>query len=184
VPTDIVSAFTDSLADLEVGWSRVPPAECAEAVAAAVEGPAVGVPLSDADASLPAVVETEPTVGDLDAARTGVTGADFGVAAYGSVFLPDDPDGVEPVSLFVDRHVAVLRESDLFDDLPESVDHLGPRLRDGESGIVATGPSATADMGALVKGAHGPKEVHVILLADDGNATDDGVEDPTGVTGP
>jgi L-lactate dehydrogenase complex protein LldG len=32
-----------------------------------------------------------------------------------------------------------------------------------DSFILATGPSATADMGALVQGAHGPKEVEVII---------------------
>jgi L-lactate dehydrogenase complex protein LldG len=42
---------------------------------------------------------------------------------------------------------------------------LGPRCReDGTDVIVATGPSATADMGALVTGAHGPKAVHAVLV--------------------
>jgi len=31
---------------------------------------------------------------------------------------------------------------------------------------LATGPSATADMGALVRGAHGPERVHVLLIDD------------------
>ncbi|MFW5900663.1 MAG: LUD domain-containing protein, partial [Halodesulfurarchaeum sp.] len=34
------------------------------------------------------------------------------------------------------------------------------------SGILATGPSATADMGATVHGVHGPSEVHVIVVTD------------------
>jgi len=29
---------------------------------------------------------------------------------------------------------------------------------------MATGPSATGDMGALVQGVHGPSEVHVIVV--------------------
>ncbi|TKX83368.1 hypothetical protein EXE43_24625, partial [Halorubrum sp. SS5] len=36
--------------------------------------------------------------------------------------------------------------------------------------VFATGPSATADMGGLVHGAHGPKEVHVVLLREDDSA--------------
>jgi len=49
---------------------------------------------------------------------------------------------------------------------------LGPRARDESIDVVlATGPSATADMGGLVHGAHGPKEVHVVLLRD-GDADD------------
>jgi L-lactate dehydrogenase complex protein LldG len=30
--------------------------------------------------------------------------------------------------------------------------------------VLATGPSATADMGELVLGAHGPESVHVVIL--------------------
>ncbi|PHQ46645.1 hypothetical protein DJ68_06205, partial [Halorubrum sp. C3] len=96
----------------------------------------------------------------------------LGVAEYGSVALEADPAGTEPVSLFVDRHVVVLREADIVPDMPDAFDWLGPRARDESADVVfATGPSATADMGGLVHGAHGPKEVHVVLLRDDG-ATD------------
>jgi len=38
--------------------------------------------------------------------------------------------------------------------------------RDGDDVILATGPSATADMGDLVLGAHGPRAVHALLLED------------------
>jgi L-lactate dehydrogenase complex protein LldG len=49
--------------------------------------------------------------------------------------------------------------------MPEAFSWLGERIReDRGSAVVATGPSATADMGALVRGAHGPKEVHVVIL--------------------
>ncbi len=72
------------------------------------------------------------------------------------------------MSLFPDLHVPVLRESDLVADMPTAIERLGPQLREGHSAIVATGPSATADMGSLVKGAHGPKDVHVLLLEEAG----------------
>ena len=97
-------------------------------------------------------------------ARTGVTAAALGVADYGSVVLRSDREGTEPVSLYVDRHVAVVRASDVVPDMPAAFERLGPLLRDGASAVLATGPSATADMGALVKGAHGPKTVHVVVL--------------------
>ena len=35
-----------------------------------------------------------------------------------------------------------------------------------KSVVLATGPSATADMGTLVHGVHGPKDVHVVLVTD------------------
>lgn len=46
-------------------------------------------------------------------------------------------------------------------------DRLAEDIRGGTGqAIIATGPSATADMGGLVKGAHGPIDVTVVLLED------------------
>jgi len=182
------STFAGRLADLGVEVSAGPPEECAALVDAAAGEPAVGVPLgssgpdalADSPASLPDRVETEPTTADLRAAHTGVTAASLGVAAYGSVALEADAAGTEPVSLFVDRHVVVLREADLVPDMADAFDWLGPRARDESVDVVfATGPSATADMGGLVHGAHGPKEVHVVLLRD-GEAAEETLGGPEG----
>jgi len=157
------STFKRRLDSLGVTVSEGPETACAELVAAAAGDPAVGVDI--AGASLPDRVETDPTTAELRAAHTGVTGASLGVAEYGSVAVEADAAGTEPVSLFVDRHVVVLRESDLVPDMSDAFAWLGPRARDESVDVVfATGPSATADMGGLVHGAHGPKEVHVVLV--------------------
>jgi L-lactate dehydrogenase complex protein LldG len=59
----------------------------------------------------------------------------------------------------------VIRASDVLPDLPEVLDRFGDAARAEDlSAIVATGPSATADMGKLVLGAHGPEAVHVVML--------------------
>ncbi|WP_253737541.1 LUD domain-containing protein [Halohasta salina] len=133
-----------------------------EAVAAT---PAVGVDPSIEGVSLPESVDRELSPAAVDAAATGVTEAVLGVADYGSIVLPSTQSGVEPVSLFADQHVAVLREADIVPDMGAALSTLGDQFRDDDwSGIIATGPSATADMGALVTGAHGPKTVHVIIV--------------------
>lgn len=157
------ATFVDALDELGVSVSRTTPESCPEAVDDAVEGETVGVRLCD-ELALPETVRTDPTNGDLEAADTGVTPATFGIAETGSVYLKADRPGTEPISLYPYRHVAVLREADLVPDVPSAVDRLGPELRAGDSGIIATGPSATADMGELVVGAHGPGEVHVVLV--------------------
>jgi len=165
MPLADAATFTRRLDDLGVSVSEGPSDACAELVAAATGEPAVGVSLDVPGASLPDRVETDPTTADLRAAHTGVTGASLGVAEYGSVAIEADATGTEPVSLFVDRHVVVLHEDDLVPDMPDAFAWLGPRARDDDIDVVfATGPSATADMGGLVHGAHGPKEVHVVLL--------------------
>lgn len=172
VATGVVEAFTQALSRLEVTWTRTPPGGLGAALREAVAPPAV------APASLferfgieeeavfeEAGITLQPTVAQLQAARTGVTEACLGVADYGSLLLRNAPDGAEPVSLFPERHVAVLRAADIVPDLPAAFGWLGRALREAKSSfVIATGPSATADMGALVRGAHGPKTVHVIIV--------------------
>jgi L-lactate dehydrogenase complex protein LldG len=159
--------FVDSLDELDVPATRTGRDGFPAALSAAVEPPAVGVELpfdgvslTDADAP----IDVEPTARAAAEATCGVTAAEFAIADYGSVVLRSTTDGVEPVSLYGDHHVAVVREDDVLPDMNAAFDRLGDLLRDGESAVLATGPSATADMGELVQGAHGPKSVHVILI--------------------
>jgi L-lactate dehydrogenase complex protein LldG len=164
-----VDVFAASLARLDVPLVRVASDDAPSTLAGLVEAPAVGTPLPGRFGfALPDGVRTDFSPADLRTARTGVTHADFAVADYGSVALPATPEGLEPASLFGDRHVVVLRADDVLPDMPAAFDRLGPRLREGDSCVLATGPSATADMGALVRGAHGPKSVHVVLVEGDG----------------
>ena len=168
------STFKRRLDSLGVTVSEGPTTASAELVDDAAGDPAVGVDIDGV--SLPDRVETDPTTAELRAAHTGITGASLGIAEYGSVAIEADSAGTEPVSLFVDRHVVVLRESDIVEDMPAAFGWLGPRTRDASVDVVfATGPSATADMGGLVHGAHGPKAVHVVLLTDDVEDEDSGV---------
>lgn len=131
-----------------------------------VEAPAIGTPLPWDDIDLPERVQSDPTVAALEAAVTGVTPAALAIADYGSLLLRADQHGSEPVSLFNDRHVAVLREDDIVPDMSAAVGWLGETIRETrDSAIIATGPSATADMGSLVQGAHGPKDVAVVVVS-------------------
>lgn len=168
MPTGTVTTFEQSLDRLDVGWTRTTADELEPTLSEFVSDPAVGVRLPFDGASLPGSVTLDPTPAELDAARTGVTAASLAVADYGSVVLESTPEGAEQVSLFPDLHVAVLRADDIAPDMPAAFEWLGPRVRDsGGSAILATGPSATADMGSLVRGAHGPKDVHVVILDDE-----------------
>jgi L-lactate dehydrogenase complex protein LldG len=163
--TGTVTTFEASLDRLDVGWTHTTSDDLAGVLDDVATEPAVGTPLPF-DASLPDWVNTTPTPADLDGAVTGITAAGLGIADYGSVVLPSTPEGTEPVSLFPELHVAVLRTGDVVAGMPEAFDYFGAEFREGDhdSAIIATGPSATADMGALVTGAHGPKEVHVVML--------------------
>ncbi|RKD95425.1 LUD domain-containing protein [Halopiger aswanensis] len=156
--------FEAALADLDVPVTYAEPTAFDRTLRSIARDPAIGTPLPFESVSLPEWVDEDPTPTSLESAKTGITAASMAIADYGSVVLPATDEGAEQVSLFPDLHVAVVRLADIVPNMQTAIDRLGPHLRDGGSAIVATGPSATADMGALVQGAHGPKEVHVVVL--------------------
>ena len=163
--TSARAQFRDRLQDFDVESTVVSPDAVTATIDQLASSPAVGVEPSDGRYELPDSVATAFSPGDLGAAATGVTEATLGISDYGSIVLPTTPSGVEPVSLFADQHIAVLDERDIVRGMDDGLAQLGERFREERaSGIIATGPSATADMGALVKGAHGPKTVHVVVV--------------------
>ncbi|WP_224449634.1 LutC/YkgG family protein [Haloprofundus salilacus] len=159
-----VSAFERSLGRLDVGVARTSADALDDALGSATLDPVVGAPLPFENCSLPDWIPTDPTPADLKRAKTGVTAAELAIADYGSVVIRATPDPTEQVSLFCDRHVAVVRAEDVVPGMSEAFERLAEWTAAGDSAIIATGPSATADMGALVKGAHGPKEVWVVVV--------------------
>ena len=168
MPEARVAEFGAALDDLGVTWGRTTPAAFVDAVDDAVDRPAAGAPLPFESLSLAGTdVTVSPTPAQLRAATTGVTAAGLGIAEYGTVVIQSRPGGDEPVSLYPERHVAVLRRSDLVAGVPEAMEWLGGEFGAGcDSAVLATGPSATADMGELVRGVHGPGTVHVLLVED------------------
>lgn len=166
--TDVVSVFEDSLAAIDVDTTLTTADGFESALSDAIERPAVGTPLPFEGVSLTETdVSSRPTAAELETAATGVTPAGIGIAEHGSVVIQSDEDGDEPVSLYPPKHVAVMRTSDIVPDVAAALEWLSGEFRDGrDSAVVATGASATGDMGALVEGVHGPETVHVLLLSD------------------
>jgi len=157
--------FESAVGEYDVALTRTDAATAAETITSVLEEPAVGAPLPFEGVSLPECVSVDPTPAQLDEATTGVTAASLAIADYGSVVLEATPDGAEPASLFPDLHVVVLRAADIVPDMGTAFEWFGERFRETRgSAILATGPSATADMGSLVEGAHGPKAVHAVVI--------------------
>lgn len=149
--------------------STTTPTGLVDSVEGLIEAPAIATPaVVDAFDLDGLEVNTRPTPAELEGARTGLTGASLGVARHGSIVLPSGAEATELVSLYPRRHVAVLPETAIVEGLGETVEHLADTLGSSTtSAVMATGPSATADMGELVYGAHGPTEVHVLVVLDD-----------------
>lgn len=116
------------------------------------------------------VVAPPGPIGAVADCEAGVSLAAFGVAETGSVALA----AVEPtdrlVGMLTTLHLVLLRESDLLPDL----DAAGERLAAWARPPVAqpyvsliTGASRTSDIErVLTIGVHGPRALHVLLVAD------------------
>lgn len=164
--TGLVDEFEAAAKAAGATVTRTASMEAQDALAAAITRPAVGTPLPDDGPSLPTGVTADPAPSDLTAAETGVTPAGLGIAAHGSVVVASSADGEAHASLFPERHLAVLAASDLVADLDATLPYLEEQAAAGRDAVVVTGPSATADMGELVIGAHGPRELEILLLED------------------
>ena len=106
----------------------------------------------------------ERTRSALSTTDAGLTEGFAAVARSGSICVRADRGFIGYVSLLPRLHIAVVDSSCIVE-----------RPRDLFSGRLAvhglehnfvyiTGPSATADMGPLVRGVHGPHRLHVLLL--------------------
>ncbi|MEF8786233.1 MAG: LUD domain-containing protein [Haloarculaceae archaeon] len=165
---DDLSRFTAAAERVDATVTHAPAADAEDVLADAIDEPATGVELDIEGVSLSDLpVTLDPTGAAVTDAATGITQAALGIADYGSVVIRETSAGEEPVSLFGETHIAVVAASDIVPDMPTAFERFGEWMRtDGTDAVIATGPSATADMGALVKGAHGPRAVHIVVVED------------------
>lgn len=106
------------------------------------------------------------------AAEVGITGVDFVLAESGTLVLSSITEGAQLASLAPPVHVALYRRGQVLGSLEEVLEQLPvPRDPDvsppGRAVVFITGPSRTADIEQiLIRGVHGPREVHAILVED------------------
>ena len=105
-------------------------------------------------------------------ADVGVSGVEFVLAESGSLVLTSQTEGAQLASLAPPTHIALYRRSQAHASLEEVLEGL-PVPTDpnqpvsGRSVVFITGPSRTADIEQiLIRGVHGPKHVHAILVED------------------
>jgi L-lactate dehydrogenase complex protein LldG len=110
-------------------------------------------------------VLADPTAEELINSPAGVTEAFAGVARTGSVCVDVGYQRTGMASLLAPLHIAVVASETI---VPQPRDLFREDVLDGKglkrSFVFITGPSATADMGPLVRGVHGPHRLHVIVL--------------------
>ncbi len=104
------------------------------------------------------------------AADAGITGVDFALAETGSLVLTSFTEGSQLASLAPPVHIALYRRSQIRASLDEVLQNL-PVSRDPDrptparSVVFVSGTSRTADIEQiLIRGVHGPRSVHAILV--------------------
>jgi L-lactate dehydrogenase complex protein LldG len=103
------------------------------------------------------------------AAAVGITGVDFALAESGTLVLSSATEGAQVTSLAPPVHIALYRRNQLVGSLDEVLAQLPIRASSvsGRSVVFITGTSRTADIEQiLIRGVHGPKQVHAILVED------------------
>ncbi|MDH7604811.1 MAG: LUD domain-containing protein [Melioribacter sp.] len=108
-------------------------------------------------------VITNPDKEQLKNIKTSITGASYGIASTGSVAISITNDLTIYLSMLVKKHIVIL-DAKYIVDKPR--DLFNESMTPGNSFTIITGPSATADMGPLVRGVHGPGELFIIVLGD------------------
>jgi L-lactate dehydrogenase complex protein LldG len=159
----------------------VSPADLAGAVAAAAEQAEARTAVVGADLGSLAdpatnglhranveILRTDGAAGWREAcarADLGVTGALLGVASSGSILVAAGPESSRLASLLPPAHLVILPEERLVAGFEEFFAELGDRLAGASSAVLISGPSRTADIEmVLVRGVHGPRHVHVLLV--------------------
>jgi L-lactate utilization protein LutC len=126
------------------------------------------IPLENLDAALTSA-GIRIAAPDDSGVRVGITGADAGLAGTGSVVLISGAGKYRQVSLLPELHVAVMRADAIMAGMEDWIAQQRitglDEFRRAANIVIVTGPSKTADIAQeLILGAHGPKEIHIILI--------------------
>lgn len=112
-------------------------------------------------------VEQRPTVAALEQCSVGITACDALVAQTGSILLTARSAGGRALSVLPPHHVVIAHADQLVPDLPAAFDLLQAKYGNNYPSFATfiTGPSRTGDIERiLVLGAHGPRDLTVILI--------------------
>ena len=106
-----------------------------------------------------------PTNEQLANAKYGITDTFAAVASTGSVCVTITNSMAGTFSLFTNQHIAIV-DSKKIVQRPRDVFQVEPfkSITSNTDFLFISGSSATADMGPLVRGVHGPAKLYVIII--------------------
>jgi len=177
---EILDLFAERLREYDAHVRTAAPAELASTIGSVLRGGSPqGLPWVVADgfpaawlAECPVVrAETEAGVEELNQCAGVVTTCRLAIALTGTLVLQHGPgEGKRRTSLVPDRHLCVVRSSQVVETVPEAFARLAAVSARPLTFI--SGPSATADIEMTrIRGVHGPRQLIVILVLDDSSST-------------
>lgn len=154
-----LSEALDCLAGLAAGWKSVGMhrASLLEPFATRLQDAGVRILYTDGGYAMD----------DLEATDAGVTTCECLVAQTGSVLVTSASSGGRALSVLPPHHVVLARREQLLPDLTAAFELTHARFGSNFPSMLSfiTGPSRTGDIERiLVLGAHGPKELTILLL--------------------
>lgn len=106
---------------------------------------------------------------NFEEANVGITTCDALVARTGSIIITNASEAGRRLSIYPHIHVVIAFTSQLVNDIGDALNVVQERYPSKMPTMISTttGPSRTADIEkTLVLGAHGPREIFVILIDD------------------
>jgi L-lactate dehydrogenase complex protein LldG len=98
-------------------------------------------------------------------AAVGITGASYALADTGSLVMFASSEEARLVSLLPPVHIALVESARILTGLDELLTVVPLPADTSSSMVLITGPSRTADIEQiLVRGVHGPGEIHVVIV--------------------
>jgi L-lactate dehydrogenase complex protein LldG len=128
--------------------------------------------IAQLDTQVLAQADRKERLQTLEPAQVCISGVEAAIAESGSLVLIHGPERPRLASLLAPVHVAIVREQQLVRGLGDAIAHIRSRygadpFANTSNLTFITGPSRTADIEmTLTLGIHGPKEIHVVLIAD------------------
>ena len=182
---EIVTLFAERVAEYRATVHRVGPAADEGAGPASVAGTIrriadeagarrIGIPADlpgewrpSTDDGLELVADDDLSVQELDALDGALTACATAIAETGTFVLDGGMgQGRRALTLVPDLHICVVREDHVVGFVPEAVGELEEAVRAGRPLTFVSGPSATSDIELdRVEGVHGPRVLHVVLVA-------------------
>jgi len=171
---EIVTLFAERVAEYRATVHRVREAEVAETVrtlAGELGAERIGI-APDLDqawrpSELQLVEDRGLSVQQLDDLHGALTACAVAIAETGTFVLDGGAgQGRRALTLVPDLHVCVVREDQVVGLVPEAVARLEESVHAGRPLTFVSGPSATSDIELdRVEGVHGPRVLHVLLVA-------------------